>query len=489
MVHRARRRRGVSSPVVAALAVGIVCAWSTGCTSRSAPPKPPSLAGATGQSVPLHPRAVSSAQPDVIAAPAASASAPASLAPVWVLAPHPDDETLMAAPLLERLASNGQRVLVNVMTNGDLGCQRDGFRRQAETVAAMARFHVPETAIRFLAYPDGALQLLANEPLPLRERRQPDGSCTLSTGTYGTRGVGGQDVHRARTGQPGAYTHEAAVEDLVALLEADQPSDITTAHPLDEHPDHAETYLLLRRALESARLKTIPVLHRALVHLGPCWPNGSGVSKPCPAVNALGQRFQPLPPPFTAYHPDERLLNADGGKLALSAIGDYPSQLTRPLAEDWLASFARAEFGFYTEQLQQDGAVLRPGRTVRAQSFDCAPARRCSGPLQADTESTVTVATAKVARLNWPSLSPMTLRLTPAAVSIERADQRPPLRVRVPAGSAKQRHFSLWAHPVPHHGPAVELELRADSQLLAVLVLPAAIDPRQPPTLTLSEAP
>ena len=83
-----------------------------------------------------------------------------------VVAPHPDDETLIAAGILEAAGAHGGRVAVIVVTNGDFTCERDGHVRQGETVAALAKLGVAEEDIHFLGYPDGWLAELGDEPLP-----------------------------------------------------------------------------------------------------------------------------------------------------------------------------------------------------------------------------------------------------------------------------------------------------------------------------------
>nr|MDQ3038040.1 PIG-L family deacetylase [Myxococcota bacterium] len=170
--------------------------------------------------------------------------------PLWVLAPHPDDESLMAAEIIASAVRARRPIFVHVMTNGDLGCGRDGWRRQDEAVAAMEVLGLPERQLRFLGYPDGWLDALGSEPLSPLPRTRRDGTCGEGAVTYGARGEGGADVHTRRAGSPGTYTAQGAIDDLVHLLERDRPSDVYVSHPIDDHPDHATTYVLLRRALE-----------------------------------------------------------------------------------------------------------------------------------------------------------------------------------------------------------------------------------------------
>lgn len=288
-------------------------------------------------------------------------------APLWVLAPHPDDEALFGAEAIRRALRDGRAVSVIVMTNGDLGCERDGHLRERETVAAMAELGLAEERIHFLGYPDGALDALGRTPLPARPRRLADGSCGEGAGTYASRGEGRTDVHSLRTGAPAKYTLDEAVGDVAWLLMREQPSDVFVAHPIDEHPDHASTYLVLRRALEAAPSVRVPRVHRALVHVGGCWPNGDRVREPCAEITGqLGLPYPPLSSPLEAYRPTERVLVEDGGAAARRAIAHYGSQLHVDVDHDWLGSFARGESIAWLEQLERRGAEVRRVRAASA---------------------------------------------------------------------------------------------------------------------------
>jgi LmbE family N-acetylglucosaminyl deacetylase len=267
------------------------------------------------------------------------------------VAPHPDDETLIAAGILSAARARGTRVAVIVVTNGDFTCERDGHVRQGETVAALARLGVVEDDIHFLGYPDGWLAELGDEPLPPITRRALDGSCAKETGTYAERGASRRDEHSARTGHPGSYDARSLEDDLAALLARLRPHDLYVTHPLDRHPDHAATYAYVRRAIDRVG-GSPPRLHRAVVHAGACWPNGRGVTEPCPAVveHDLASPIPPLPDPYADYAPRERVAVVDpAGKLA--AIGAYRSQLGADPDHDWLTTFARADEPFWPEEL------------------------------------------------------------------------------------------------------------------------------------------
>ena len=293
-------------------------------------------------------------------------------ADVLVIAPHPDDETLMAAGVIARERAAGLRVAVAVVTNGDLGCERDGFVREGETVTAMKRLGLREEDVFFLGYPDGHLEELGHVPLAPLVRRDGSGRCTPGNTTYAGRGAGRTDLHALLTGRPGLYTSDALVFDLGSLIKKLRPRDVFVSHPVDEHPDHAFVYTYVRRALE-AYAGVLPRIHRAVVHIGGCWPTKPG-NPPCGEMRRFVPLADvpPLPPPLDVYVASERLDVPDAMKSAdprantkFLAITDYPSQ-TGPLEPDlsYLFAFVRAREPFYVETLTADGA----GRVRRAQS-------------------------------------------------------------------------------------------------------------------------
>lgn len=284
---------------------------------------------------------------------------------LWVVAPHPDDEVLMATEALREAVRAGTDHQVVIVTNGDFTCTRDGWGRQRESIAALAAIGVTEEHVHFLGYPDGWLANLGSEPLAPIPRTAEDGTCGTGTGTYGRRGAEGMDVHRAQTGAPGPYAAAGVVEDLAALFRARPPSEIHLPHFLDAHPDHAMTYAFVRRALEALEGPPPPLV-RHVVHVGPCWPASDPAGAcidPSPALD--GTPLPALPPPLTAYLPD-RITPSDAA-LRRGAIERYVTQLEGPAETSWLASFARTTEHGFTEHLVRRGERLEttaasPGR-------------------------------------------------------------------------------------------------------------------------------
>ena len=85
---------------------------------------------------------------------------------VLVVAPHPDDEAIVAWALMRRLGRGGARVELVVVSDG--AASHPGSRswpparlvaeRRRETLRAMATLAIPPSRVRFLAMPDGALE-------------------------------------------------------------------------------------------------------------------------------------------------------------------------------------------------------------------------------------------------------------------------------------------------------------------------------------------
>ena len=257
---------------------------------------------------------------------------------VLVIAPHPDDEVLLAAGVMERAVREGRHVGVIIVTNGDYSCERDGYLREAESIAALKSLGVKESDVHFLGYPDGALSKLTSIPHEPMEHRDAVGQCVARTGTYADRGAGRLDEHTRRTGTPGDWTSDALIGDLEALLIRLAPTEVYLPHGIDEHPDHAATYVYFRRALD--RLSVAPLVHRGVVHAGECWPSD---------CRKYFTPSLPTPPLPSRYSPSERL--PVDPLLKLAAITKYTSQLS-----PWLTSFARKDEVFFPEKLERIGA-------------------------------------------------------------------------------------------------------------------------------------
>jgi len=227
-------------------------------------------------------------------------AAPAAAAPslphldaqtsLLVVAPHPDDETLCCAGVIQRVVRAGGRASVVWITSGDaseldlLLIERSLFvkpekaralaaTRMREAREASARLGVPEAGQLFLGYPDrGVLRLLTDH------RATP-----YTSGSTGAAAV----PYRAALFPGHPYTGES-LRDFEAVLERIQPTLILTPSPRDSHPDHRAAGLLTIAV--STRRGVLPGVRYWIVHGGEGWPSPRGLLPGVPLTAAPRSR-------------------------------------------------------------------------------------------------------------------------------------------------------------------------------------------------------
>ena len=194
-----------------------------------------------------------------------------------LLSPHPDDETLCCAGMLQQAVAAGAQVYIAWLTSGDgfewdavlLGRTPDpgdqamlelGRRRMAEARAAAGVLGIPEGNLRFLGYPDQGLQRLF-----LDYYYEP----------YTSPRTGASAVPYAGTLSPGAaYTGANLERDLEQLVGAIRPTVVLAPSPEDAHGDHRTTGDLAIRVL--GRRRELAKARFWIVHGGPEWPLPKG---------------------------------------------------------------------------------------------------------------------------------------------------------------------------------------------------------------------
>ena len=217
---------------------------------------------------------------------------------VLVIAPHPDDESLCCAGILQRAHANGAAVGVVWITAGDsflfdaivvehslrprgAPSRRLGAQRLLEAHAAANELGVPRTAQFVLGYPDRGLSALVADYY-----RAP----------YLSPYTAVSAVPYADALSPGAsYTGEHLERDLERVIEAFRPTLVLAAAPQDLHPDHSASGALVRRVLE--RRGELNELRYWIVH-APLWP-WPPIYEPqltlVPPATATALRWQSLP--------------------------------------------------------------------------------------------------------------------------------------------------------------------------------------------------
>ena len=246
-------------------------------------------------------------------------AAGASEGPVLVVAAHPDDEALGFAGIIDQARASGRRVLVAIVTNGELGqagsgtgacgtsnesrsrAAQFGLVRNQESLDGMGVLGLAwspdpaQTEIAFLGYGDGTLTQVAGSAVPVT---------TYSTGLSQTFALDADastatcngDLRYLLSGRHSDYDRDGLAEDLDALLALVQPSDVYTHVSFDGHPDHTVIAEEVRAAVERGGVEV--TVHGTLIH-----PQGSSA---CPRESA----YQWPNPPTTANDPYARFTPA-----------------------------------------------------------------------------------------------------------------------------------------------------------------------------------
>jgi LmbE family N-acetylglucosaminyl deacetylase len=198
-----------------------------------------------------------------------------------VVSPHPDDETLCCAGLIERVLHDGGQVSVLWITSGDAeriglmlsarsllpsaaAARQLGHTRVREARAAAGLLGVPPAGQLFLGYPDRGLLALLREhrATPYRSPVTDVDAVPYSEALF--------------PGHP--YTGESLEKDFAAVLERVRPTLILAPSPLDEHPDHRAAGLL---ALAARRVGAADdeqwQVRYWIVHGGEGWPSPRGL--------------------------------------------------------------------------------------------------------------------------------------------------------------------------------------------------------------------
>lgn len=238
---------------------------------------------------------------------------------VLIVAPHPDDETLCCAGVMQRVARAGGSVSVVWLTSGDaarmtllliehtllgdaLKARALGERRMAEARAATALLGVRPAQQVFLGYPDGGLLALMSA----------NRNSAYTSPTTGAAAVPYADAAAFRH----SYTGASLERDLTDTVQRLRPTLILAPSPLDAHPDHRAAGLLASAV--SAQLGTMIAVRYWIVHGGEGWPSPRELSPGIP-LDPAPRAAQLLPLSF-ALTPAE-----EDGKLA--ALRAYATQM------------------------------------------------------------------------------------------------------------------------------------------------------------------
>ncbi|MGC8492592.1 MAG: PIG-L deacetylase family protein [Syntrophobacteraceae bacterium] len=173
---------------------------------------------------------------------------------LMVFSPHPDDETLGAGGLIQRVLEAGGKVKVVFMTNGDGYLEgveledhtshptaseydRYGQIRRHEAERALATLGVKAHNVIFLGFPDGGLS-------DLRLKSCVHGDPYRSPFTQKNRPPRFELI-LPRTD----YCAQDLASEIERVILRFRPTLVVTTGPQDLHPDHKTTYYFVKDAL------------------------------------------------------------------------------------------------------------------------------------------------------------------------------------------------------------------------------------------------
>jgi LmbE family N-acetylglucosaminyl deacetylase len=285
-------------------------------------------------------------------------TAPATFLPITsttsllVVSPHPDDETLCCAGVIQRVLQVGGHVSIVWLTSGD-GSELDllvvekslflrpsklrdlAMRRMQESRDAAAILGVPPDRLFFLGYPDrGILPIITDYYIT----------------PYRSKFTAVSAVPYPSTVTPGhAYTGLNLEHDFESVLDRVHPTLVLAPSPRDSHPDHRATGLVAIRAM--ARRNELSRMRYWIVHGGEFWPIPRGYEpdlelNPPPLGSGLSQT------PFKLEPGEEQRK-----RLAMSA---YRTQME--VMSSFMLSFVRTNELYSTNPMPNNsgrrGAIL-----------------------------------------------------------------------------------------------------------------------------------
>ncbi len=191
---------------------------------------------------------------------------------VLILAPHPDDEAIACAGVIQQALKAGAKVKIVYLTSGDhnelafivyekrITLRQGEFiymgqLRQQESIKAMKFLGLTEDDLVFLGYPDyGTFAIFSQywqAQKPFRDRLTRISSVPYKDNpSYGA-----------------PYQGESILSDLSRQLLDYKPDKIFVSHPADVNVDHKSLYLFLQVALSDLEgLMRKPKVYPYLVH-------------------------------------------------------------------------------------------------------------------------------------------------------------------------------------------------------------------------------
>jgi len=191
---------------------------------------------------------------------------------ILIIAPHPDDESIACAGIIQQAVGKGANLKIVYMTNGDhnqisfivyekrvpfLTSEfiHMGEVRRNESINAMQLLGLDSRNLTFLGYPDFGIFTIFRE---IWKERKPFKSMLTRISKVPYK-------ENFSFGAP--YKGENILADLENILREYKPNKIFVSHPADTNADHKACYLFLRVALHDlAGQIPAPKIYPYLVH-------------------------------------------------------------------------------------------------------------------------------------------------------------------------------------------------------------------------------
>jgi len=258
---------------------------------------------------------------------------------LMVFSPHPDDESLGSAGLIQRVLKTGGSVRVVFMTNGDgfpeaveMGghisnptakdFREYGEDRMFESLKALGTLGMKESDVIFLRFPDGGLTAIRPKPHGKTE--------TYTSPTTKENRPSALSIIVPQAG----YTGDGLQMEIERVLSDFRPNMLATTGPEDTHPDHTATHFFVKQAwkhLSKEHPEFKPIWLIYLIHYGQ-WPMTQGAGT-----------WSKLNPPDDHPHKEKWIplaLSTEEAATKRKALLEYQTQMI--VMGRYLLSFARA---------------------------------------------------------------------------------------------------------------------------------------------------
>lgn len=196
-----------------------------------------------------------------------------------IFAPHPDDEVLMTSGIIENAVTEGNKIKVVILTNGDYGASNKiyGQIRLSESIDALTFLGLKIEDIIFLGYGDTGM---SKEDSFLRKLYYSESDTDIIKTSVGSQTyaislnsnpnfASFKDFHSLLYGTPGDYNKKTIMSDIEAAVKMNLPDDIYVTSLYDGHGDHSTVYLFVVDSIINIKKQIpsySPKLHESLIH-------------------------------------------------------------------------------------------------------------------------------------------------------------------------------------------------------------------------------